>query len=191
MNLKLNKPIMKGKVSIEECIYRRESIRHFQDKIIEFEKISQLLWAAQGKKGNKRTVPSAGATYPLEIYCIIKDEGLFRYNYAKHNLELITGESLAYKLALASWDQEFIAEAYLNIIICADFARTTLHYGERGERYVFIDVGHAAQQVHLEATALSLGSVPVGAFEDEKVKKVLNLPKNIDPIYIIPIGYPR
>ncbi len=78
----------------------------------------------------------------------------------------------------------------MNIIICAEYSRTTWNYRQRGIRYVFMEVGHCAQNIHLEAVALDLASVPIGAFEDDNVKKVLKLPKKIEPLYIIPIGYP-
>ncbi|MFX0082878.1 MAG: SagB/ThcOx family dehydrogenase [Candidatus Hodarchaeota archaeon] len=191
MELNLPKPILKGSKSVEECIFERESVRSYKDKVIEIEKISQILWATQGKKGYKRTVPSAGATYPLEIYVNLKDKGYFHYNFEKHVLELITDEDISYKLASASWNQQFISEAYLNVIICAIFTRTTQRYGERGIRYVFIEVGHCAQNIHLEAVSLGLASVPIGAYEDNKVKAILELPKNIEPLYIIPVGYPK
>jgi len=191
MELKLPNPNLKGEKNLEECIYERESVRSYKDKEIEFEKISQILWAAQGKKGQKRTVPSAGATFPLEIYITLKDKGFFHYNFEKHVLELITSEDLSKKLAQASWDQNFIAEAYLNVIICAIFERTTQRYGQRGIRYVYMEVGHCAQNIHLEAVALGLSSVPIGAYEDNRVKEVLNLKKKIEPLYIIPIGYSK
>lgn len=189
MSISLPKPELKGEKSLEECIYERESIRNFKDKIIEVEKISQILWATQGRKGEKRTVPSAGATYPLEIYVTLKDKGFFHYNIKTHSLQLITEDDLSKKLARASLDQYFIAEAYLNIIICAEFSRTTNRYGQRGVRYVFIEVGHSAQNIHLEGVALGLVSVPIGAFNDDMVKKTLDLPRKIEPLYIIPIGY--
>jgi len=177
MAIQLPKPKLKGIKSLEECIYERESVRHYKKKSIEIEKISQILWATQGKKGYKRTVPSAGATYPLEIYVTIKDKGFFHYDIDKHSLELVDEEKLEGKLAAASWDQEFIAEADMNIIICAEYSRTTWRYHQRGIRYVFMEVGHCAQNIHLEVVALGLASVPIGAFEDDRVKKVLKLPK--------------
>ena len=191
MEIRLHKPILDGKKSLEECIYKRESIRRYENKSIEPDKISQILWATQGKKGNKRTVPSAGATYPLEIYVTIKDKGFYYYNYNNHVLELNNEDDLTHELTEASWNQTFIAEAYLNIIICAEYSRTTQRYGERGIRYVYMEVGHCAQNIHLEAVALGLVSVPIGAFNDKDVKEVLRLPKKIEPLYIIPIGYPK
>jgi len=61
LSISLPKPEFKGEKSLEECIYERESVRNFKDKVIELEKVSQILWASQWKKGDKRTVPSAGA----------------------------------------------------------------------------------------------------------------------------------
>ncbi|MFX1572644.1 MAG: SagB/ThcOx family dehydrogenase [Promethearchaeota archaeon] len=189
MSIQLPKPRLKGTMSTEECIYSRESVRQYKDKKIEIEKLSLILWSAQGLKGFKRTVPSAGATYPLEIYVTLKDNGYFHYKVKNHSLELISKEDLSLQLARASWNQNFIAEAYMNIIICAIFSRTTQRYGQRGVRYVFIEVGHCAQNIHLEAVALGLASVPIGAYDDDRVKEVLNLPKKTEPLYIIPIGY--
>ena len=190
MDIKLPKPILKGNKSLEECIYERESVRKYQDRAIEIEKVSQILWAAQGKKGQKRTVPSAGATYPLEIYVTLKDKGYFHYDFKNHVLKLNNEDYICKKLSEESWNQNFIEEAYLNILICADYSRTTQRYGERGIRYVYMEVGHCAQNIHLEAIALGLVSVPIGAFQDQNIKEVMRLPLNIDPLYIIPIGYP-
>ena len=106
-------------------------------------------------------------------------------------MELKLKEDISKQLTIASWDQEFIDDAFLNIIICADYKKTTQRYGKRGIRYVYMEVGHCAQNIHLEAVSLGLASVPIGAFEDSRVKRVLKLPDNLDPLYIIPIGYEK
>ena len=191
LSIELSEPRIKGSKSLEECIFERVSVRSFKDKEIEIEKISQILWAGQGKKGDKKTVPSAGATYPLELYITIKGKGFFHYNSNKNLLELKRKSDFGKDLARASLDQMFIYEAYMNIIICADFNRTCDHYGKRGERYVYMEIGHCAQNIQLEAVALGLTSVPIGAFHDEEIKRILDLPKNFEPIYIIPIGYQK
>ena len=191
LEIKLLEPSLKGTVSLEECIVKRESVRSFKDKSVETEKMSQLLWAGQGKKGYKKTVPSAGGTYPLELYVVIKDKGIFHYDSSNHKLISVKEGSFGKALARASLDQMFIFEAPLNIVICADFNRTCGRYGNRGVRYVFMEIGHCAQNIELEAVALGLDSVPIGAFHDDEVKKILGFSKNIDPLYIIPIGYKR
>ncbi len=192
MEIQLPKPTIKGKKSLEKCILERESVRKYGKKEVELEKISQLLWAGQGKKGRrKRTVPSAGATYPLELFVLLKGKGMYHYNILKHSLELEIEGDICDEVARTSWNQGFICKAPLNIIICAAFSRTSERYGERATRYVFIEVGHCAQNIHLEAIALGLVSVPIGAFEDEKLKRVLKLPENLDPLYIVPIGYSK
>ncbi|MFX1275872.1 MAG: SagB/ThcOx family dehydrogenase [Promethearchaeota archaeon] len=191
MDIKLIKPKHVGTISIEQCIYMRKSVRAFTDNRIEIEKISQILWAAQGKSKHRRTVPSAGGTYPLEIFIILKNQGLYHYNFLKNLLILKIQGDLNEKLAQASLNQMFIRDAPLNLIICVDYSRTTNRYGKRGKRYVLIEVGHCAQNIHLQCIAMGLESVPIGAFKDEQVKLLLNLPHNLDPIYIIPIGYKK
>ena len=191
LEIKLTEPKLKGIKSLEECILERQSVRSFKDRDIEIEKISQILWAGQGKKGGKKTVPSAGGTYPLELYVVIKRKGIFHYNPESNLLKRVKEGDFGKELAKASLNQMFIYEAPLNVIICADFYRTCNYYVKRGEIYFHIEIGHCAQDIELEAVALGMGSVPIGAFYDDEVKKVLDLTKNIDHIYINPIGYQK
>lgn len=195
LNIELPDPKYKGEISIEECIFKRRSIRKFSNREIEIQKISQILWVAQGKNFFKRTVPSAGAIYPLEIYVFLKKKGLYSYSFKnsllKREIEEDLNENLLKKLTKYSLNQNFIYSAPLNIIICVDYPKIIQGYGERGKRYALIEVGHCAQNIHLQAVSLGLGSVPIGAFQDNKILQLLNLPKNLEPIYIIPIGYEK
>ncbi len=192
MNINLPDPTFNGQKSLEKSILERESIRIFSDKGINLEIISQLLWSGQGSKGYKRTVPSAGAIYPLELYALLKGKGFYHYNVENHSLDLEIEGDLNQKLTAASWNQDFIDNAPLNIVICANFSKIQFRYGhDRGIRYALIEVGHCAQNIHLQAVALGLGSVPIGAFKDQEIKSLLKLPEEIDPLYIIPIGYPK
>jgi SagB-type dehydrogenase family enzyme len=189
----LPQPTLKGKVSLEEAIFKRRSQREFQRKELSLEQIGQLLWAAQGitaKRGgfNFRAAPSAGALYPLELYALTKD-GLYHYIPAGHKLENLSDKDLRGDLARAALGQGSLASAALDIVICAVYERVTSKYGQRGVRYVHIEAGHAAQNIHLQAVALGLGSAPIGAFNDTAVKKCLLLPAACEPLYIIPIGY--
>jgi SagB-type dehydrogenase family enzyme len=115
-------------------------------------------------------------------------EGLFHYLPNEHYLEELTAEDIRGKIAAAAWGQEFIAEAAATFIMAAEFERTTGRYGQRGIRYVFMEAGHAAQNIHLEAEAMGLGSVAVGAFNDTAVSKVLKLPTNLEPVYMVVAG---
>ena len=189
----LPQPITKGKVSLEEAIFKRRSQREFKRKDLSLEQIGQLLWAAQGitaKRGgfNFRAAPSAGALYPLELYALTKD-GLYHYIPEGHKLENLSGKDLRGDLADAALGQGSVASGALDIVICAVYERVTSKYGQRGVRYVHIEAGHAAQNIHLQAVALGLASVPIGAFNDDAVKKCLSLPVACEPLYIIPIGY--
>ena len=191
--MRLPEPRTKGEVSLEETLERRRSKRCFTPGDLTWEQISQLLWAGQGVTGNRygfRTAPSAGALYPLEFYLLTKD-GLYYYLPQRHELEQTLRGDLRPQLCRAALGQESIEEASVSIVIAAIYQRAEWRYRERAARYVHIEVGHAAQNIHLQAVALGLGSVPIGAFDDEQVKKVLSLPKNHQPLYIIPVGYPK
>jgi SagB-type dehydrogenase family enzyme len=188
----LPKPNQDSVISLEKAIAVRRSRRNFLPQSLTLEQISQLTWAAQGQEagGRFRTIPSAGATYPLELF-VITGDGLFHYLTAKHSLEKLTSQDLRADLASAAWGQEFVEAAPLTLIFAAEFSRTTNHYGKRGIRYIYMEAGHAAQNVHLQAEALGLGSVAVGAFDDASVSKVLSLLKNLEPVYMVTVGYCR
>lgn len=189
--LPLPEPI-KTKKALEECIEKRRSQRSFKTEELTLEEISTLLWACQGitePRMGLRTAPSAGATYPLEVL-VVKKDGVFRYQPVGHKLIRVKSGDVRESLAQAALGQEFIAEAPADFVITAVPERTTRRYGERGMRYIFMEMGHAAQNLQLEAVALGLGSVTIGAFDDGEVKKLLSLARDEIPGYIIPVGRP-
>ncbi len=100
----------------------------------------------------------------------------------------VGAEDLRRSLADAAYGQTFVAGAAVSLIFAAVYQRTTTRYGERGVRYVHMDVGHAAENVHLQAEALGLGSVAVGAFDDGAVAAVLHLPDDHKPVYLVSVG---
>ncbi len=184
-------PGSKGEKSLEELLEARRSIRDFKDGKVGLKEISQILYAAQGiNRRRGRTVPSAGACYPLEIY-LFSAEGLFRYEPDGHAFIEIKEGDFRKELASAALGQGFIADAQLSVVIAAVFERVTARYGERGIKYVFMEVGHCAQNMLLQAVSLGLGAVPVAAFHDSEVKALLRAPEDHEPLYIIPIGIPK
>ena len=196
----LPSPSQKGDMSLEETIVKRRSVRHFTAEPISPSQLSQILWAAQGITDTSlryRAVPSAGATYPLEIFVACGsetieeiDEGIYHYHIDSHSLYQHYKGDVRLELAKAALDQEFLYEAPVDIIICAVYRRTLMRYGDRGERYVHIEVGHAGQNIYLQTTALGLATVAIGAFHDEQVREVLRLDKQYKPLYIMPVGRP-
>lgn len=192
--LQLPPPRLDGARSLEAVIAARRSVRSFTSQELTLEEISQLLWAAQGITGPKeylRAAPSAGGCCPLEFYVCWK-EGVWRYRPQGHRLVLHLPEDVRAQLAEAAWNQRYLAQAPVVFAISAVFQRTTHRYGERGRfRYVPMDVGHAAQNLLLQAVALGLASVPVGAFDDAAVARVLALPSEEEPLYMLPVGHPR
>jgi len=193
--IKLTQPNLKGKLSLEEVLSKRRSIRDYKNEEISFEDFSQLLWSLQGvtdKLNGLRTAPSAGALYPLEVYAVVGNvkglkAGVYKYFPFSHSIKKILDGDKRKDLANSALGQESITEGAVSFVITAVYSRTTKKYSQRGERYVIMEVGHAAQNLLLQATALNLGAVPIGAFYDNKVKSVLKLNEE-EPLYIIPVG---
>jgi len=193
--INLPEPQYDSDVSIEQSLLNRRSIRSYTGEPLTLQEVSQLLWAAQGitDPGGFRTAPSAGALYPLELYLVAGDvedltSGVYRYEPDGHQLSRIIDGDKRAKLADAALAQSWVKEGAISIVFTAVYGRTTVKYGDRGIRYVHMEVGHAAQNLCLQATAMGLGAVTVGAFHDEQVTELLNLPGNEQPLYIIPVG---
>lgn len=189
----LPSPRLVGPISLEAALQARRSIRSFTAEALTRAEIGQLLWAAQGftDVAGHRTAPSAGALYPLELDIVTAD-GVARYVPDGHVLVLRGAADLRPALRWAALDQSAIGEAPLIIVISGVVERTAARYGaERAERYVAQEAGHAAQNVLLEAVSLGLGAVPVGAFDDAEVRRVLALANGEAPLYLIPVGHPR
>jgi SagB-type dehydrogenase family enzyme len=193
-------PRLKGEMSLEEAIIKRRSRRDFRDFPLTLGEISQVLWAAQGITGETglRAAPSAGALYPLDLYLVVGKEGVgglgegvYHYLPQSHSLEPTLEGDVRQTVARLSLQQMSIAEAPLSLLITAEYERTTGKYGDRGVRYVHMEAGHAGQNVYLQAEALGLGTVTIGAFQDEEISKSLNLPPAHRLLYVMPIGHPE
>jgi SagB-type dehydrogenase family enzyme len=183
---------LKGTLTLEEALAKRRSVREYTEEPLSLEEICQLLWAAQGitDPAGYRTAPSAGALYPLEVY-VITQEGVYHYDPEGHRLKIHLQGDVRPELHSASLRQGPVLHAPSVFVIAAVYERTEQKYGEeRSARYVQLEAGHAAQNLLLQATALDLGAVPIGAFEDDKVKMALSLPNDQQPLYLIPVGHP-
>jgi SagB-type dehydrogenase family enzyme len=179
----------------EELLQQRRSVRTFGKTPLNLTELGQLLWAAQGISHPQglRTTPSAGALYPLELYVVAGEvEGLpsavYHYLPEGHRLLKTAPGDRRKELARAALDQSWLCDAAVVVVFTAIYERTTCKYGERGVRYVHMEVGHAAQNLFLQAEAQALGSVVVGAFQDDEVSKVLELPTDTQPLILMPVG---
>jgi len=199
-------PATDGAMSVEQALAIRRSRRQFQNRPISMEQLSQILWAAYGVtlplpnhpelRGGLRTTPSAGAMYPLEFYVVVGnvqglEPGVYRYVSGEHKLVRTMAGDLRRELSDAALGQVMIREAPVTLVFSAVFERMTRRYGPRGRRYVYIEIGHASQNVYLQVEALGLGTCAIGAFVDSRVSQVLQLPANEEPLYLMPIGYFR
>ena len=196
MKIKLPGPKVPGWSRIEELIEERRSVRRYTDRELSESVISRILRAVQGisSEDGLRTVPSAGALYPLEIHLVAGEgsgleSGTYRYVPEEHTLVQEIAGDLRERLSRAAISQPMIKNAPVSIVISAVFPRITSKYGKRGVRYTHMEAGHAAQNVYLLGVELGIGTCAVGAFDDEEVRKVLKMPVNEDPLYILPLGY--
>jgi SagB-type dehydrogenase family enzyme len=190
----LPRPRLTGTISVEAALTARRSIRSFSDGALGMDELSQLLWAGQGITLGRglRTAPSAGALYPLVLYVAAGNvaslpAGIYRYEPAGHRLVAVVGGDKRSELAEAARGQSAVRTAAIVIAVMADYQRTTVKYGERGVRYVHLEAGHAAQNIALQATALGLGTVMIGAFSDVAVSALLKV-SGKQPLYLIPVG---
>ena len=187
-----------GEMPLEEALNKRRSIRDFRRGNLLLDDVAQLLWAAQGITDRQRfrTAPSAGALYPLELYLVAGQvdrlqPGIYRYSPQRHELLRVANGDRRSALAGAALDQDWVRRAPAVVVITGIYERSSVKYGQRAERYTHIEVGHAAQNVYLQATARGLGTVIVGAFHSAEVQEVLELPDNHEPLAIMPVGRER
>jgi SagB-type dehydrogenase family enzyme len=197
---KLPSPSARGRISVEEAIAKRRSVREYTDRPLTLAQLSQVLWAAQGitePAQELRAAPSAGALYPLEVYAVVKEggvtglgAGIYHYSPSENSLTLVKGGDSSSKLKAAALDQDAVGFAAVNLVTTAVLKRTTVKYGDRGVQYAFQETGHAAENVFLQAQSLGLATVMVGAFEDDAVRAVLGIGTDETPMYIQPVGVP-
>ena len=206
--IQLPAPRFDSPCSVEKALLSRRSVRAFKDESISLAVLSQLVWAAQGItlkmdappnwawgpwQGGKRTAPSAGALYPLEVYIVVGKvdslrPGVYKYKPQTHQLfEVGLGDRRS-ELAAAAVGQKWIQTSPCVVVVGAVYSRTEVKYGKRAERYAHIEVGHAVENVCLQALALDLGTTMVGAFKDDEVKKILGMPAEEQPLAIVPVG---
>lgn len=196
--MKLPEPLTTGAMTLESALLQRRSVRSFTPEALAIADISQILWAAQGVTGfyGQRTAPSAGALYPLEIYLAAArvtglQPGVYRYQPQDHSVMMSVEGDIRTGLSGAALHQRSLEMAPVSLVLAAVFDRTAWKYGQRAERYVFMEIGHVAQNISLQVVALGLGSVVIGAFDDELVKGLMHMESDEEPLCILPIGKGR
>jgi SagB-type dehydrogenase family enzyme len=175
---------------VEEALLHRRSARSFGARALRPDELSQLLWAAQGvtdAEHGYRTAPSAGALYPLELYPVTA-EGAFHYDAARHALASQRGGDARAELAHAALDQDAVRTAALDLVVCAVPSRTRAKYGGEADRFVAMEAGHAAENVLLQASALGLAAVPIGAVRDAEAARVVGAAPGTSCLYVIAVG---
>ena len=190
--IQLPQPKLNGPVSLEQALAKRRSIRSFSSQALSYQQLGQLAWAAQGiteQSRGLRTAPSAGAIYPVTLY-LATEQGLFVYNPQDHTLVETIDKDIRTELSKAALNQRFVAQAACDIIIAGSVKDVAARYGKKARTYTILEAGHIAQNVLLQAVTLDLAAVPVGAFNMGPVKRLCRMTTDLEPFYIIPVGYP-
>jgi len=199
--IKLPARKLSDKVNIGYALQKRTSCRNYERKSVTLQQLANMLWAAQGVVSQsftmRRTAPSAGATFPLEIFVAVRkegvdglDQGIYQYIPKEHALKQINEKDVTKELVKACFNQDFIQNAGVNLLIAAEFERTKERYASRGERYVYMETGSVTQNISLEAVEQGMGTVVVGAFDDEAVQNIFGLEKWY-PLAVMPVGQPK
>ena len=172
-------------MSLNQALKQRKSIREFQPKSISKGQLSYLLWASTGIQRiddgyEFRTVPSAGALYPIETYVIANnvrtlEAGLYHYSIRNHQLEQIRQGDMRHQIAGAALGQGMCATAAVVFVWSAIFERCKWKYGQRGYRYIYLDAGHIAENLALAAVSLNLGSCEIGALYDDQANAIVGV----------------
>jgi SagB-type dehydrogenase family enzyme len=199
--IQLSQPSIRGGAPLWDAIRERCSARRFRDDPLQEAELSQLLWAAQGitriSRGvGFRTVPSAGALYPVETYLVIHDvegiePGVYHYGIEGHELDQLQTGDFQMEITRAALDQEIAAWANVVFVWTAVFGRSKWKYKQRAYRYVYLDAGHIAQNVALAAVALGLGSCQIAALYDDEANALLGVDGvEESAIYMTVVGRP-
>jgi SagB-type dehydrogenase family enzyme len=191
-SIALPSPNLDGDVSLEKAIHTRRSRRRFAKRDLSARQIAQLLWAAQGitdEKKGFRSAPSAGARYPMTVYLLRRD-GLFRYLPRGHALQPLLSEDWRERVWKDVYARPWLKDAPAIFLLTADYSVTRKKYGRKAERFVHIEAGHIGQNLLLQATALGLHCVGIGAFHDKRVHRTLGLPSNQTVLYLVVVGHP-
>ncbi len=196
ITITLPQPEIAEENSLEKTIKERRSVRSFSQDSLKLEEVSQILWATQGitdKERGLRAVPSAGAVYPLTVYVSVRDmedlsPGVYEYLPEEHTLKLTKDDEVTREIYESALRQDPVMEGRVTIVIAADYDITRTRYGERAERYVHMEAGHAGQNIYLQAEVLGIGTVAIGAFDDSGVGKAVGVREEESVLYLFPLG---
>lgn len=201
VTIKLPDPSFRGMI-LEEAIQKRKSVRSFSKKSLTLEQLSRILQSAYGITHSWggfdfRSAPSGGALYPIEVYVIATNvetltQGLYHFQVSDSALELIKEGDFRKELYRAAFEQGAVDNGVANIIITSRWDRSTKKYADRGYRYTYVEAGAICQNIYLQTVSLGMGTVVIGAFNDDAVNRLLEIDGRDESVLLImPVGFPE
>ncbi|NYB51811.1 MAG: SagB/ThcOx family dehydrogenase [Methanobacteriaceae archaeon] len=190
------------RVSVDQAIKSRRSVRSFSSTPLTLKDVSQLLWASQGITDSERkfrAAPSAGRVFPMEMYLVVGNNsvqglgaGIYHYNPFNNTLEKIVEGDQRYNLSQAAHQQKWVNDAPISLVIIGNYQKMRDKYPDEriSTRFVDMEAGHIGENIYLEVESLGLGTVAIGSFYDDQMINLLKLPSHETPLYIYPVGFP-
>lgn len=196
----LPRPIVDGGPSLHALLARRRTVRAYDTAApLSLADAAQLLWSAQGVTEpalGYRTAPSAGPVFPFETDLVAGAvdglaAGVYRYDPAAHAIARRGEGDRRADVVGVSFNHAWLSDAPAFIVLSMIVERMAPKYGAAGERFALLEGGHIAQNILLEAEALGLGAAPICAYDGAKLRAVLGLATNEDPVYLLCVGHTR
>ncbi len=187
--IKLPPPQTEGGMPLMAALKARCSTRSFSSKPLPLQVLSNLLWAACGvnrPESGKRTAPTAMNMQEIDVYVALP-EGLYLYNAKEHQLELV----LMQDLRAATGRQPFVAEAPLNLIFVADYAKMGRASAEAKDFYSATDTGYISQNVYLFCASEGLATVVRGMVDKAALAEKMGLRPEQKVVLAQTVGYPK
>jgi SagB-type dehydrogenase family enzyme len=193
----------KQESEFETLLDYRESHRNFSDIPLTLEELSKIIGSCRlserlfsiadnNDKVERRTYPSGGARFPVELYYLSYnteglEKGAYHYNITKSILEQLLKEDFTkIKRELIS---PYLENPAGTIIFTSVLSRSEIKYGHRAYPYSLIEAGHMGQNILLASSEIGIGSCPISGFVDTRINEILDLTENEIPIYSISLGH--
>ena len=197
----LPEPRLEGGLPTARAIATRRSTRSYSDQPMSLDELSRFLFLTSGisadRFGNaRRTAPSSGALYPIEVYPIVHnvdgvERGVYHYAYREHALELVRTEDMRSRVVEQGLGQEFLGQCGAVLFVTMILQRMRPKYQDRSYRYGLLEAGHLGENAYLAATEMGLGACGVGAFMDDAMNEMLGVDGVEEAVvYMLAVGHP-
>jgi len=200
-SIALPEPGLEGGLPAAWAIATRRSTRSYSTQPMSLDELSRFMFLTSGVSsdafGNaRRTAPSSGALYPIEVYPIVHnvdgiEPGVYHYAYREHALELVRAEDMRNRVVEQGLGQEFLGQCGAVLFVTMILQRMRPKYQDRSYRYGMLEAGHVGENAYLAATEMGLGACGIGAFMDDAMNEMIGVDGVEEAVvYMLAVGHP-